>query len=410
MKKKYLALCYKCESSKQEDLNTSLHTNYLLITKFSEKFDKIYLINFKNLIFFPQKNNETGFKLNRNLNIPSNIEFYTPTSSKEFKDFMVGKTLIGINMMGTTFRCLKIYFLTARHKIKLVQITNVGNIQSNMKILEGFFWKGLLYKFSHDYGHKFTVLLSNLGLVSKMEIRFTTDNKFIEYKTKGKNFLKKIFNYFNLHYAKEFILINSRAFDAIKESQIEIEENKIVQLDEMFDNIQWTLLKKKLDQKDIENHYCYLVKLLKNLSSIYKKEVVICIHPSDNLELKKKLFADFKVVKYQTRENIFKAFLVLFFESGAIIDAILLKKRIVTLLSKIMDENQIKHGEDYMKTIGTIRINVEDEITFNKDDFLLKLDKTKKKYFNFIKNSVAPDGDNISSEKIIKIIKERFFN
>ena len=408
MKKKYLAFFCNLESSML--MNKFLHVNNLIITKFSEKFDKIYIINFKNLIFFPQKKSETGFKLNRNLNIPSNVEFYAPTGSKEFNDYMVGKTLIGINAVGRSFKCLKVHFLIARHKIKLVQITNTGNIQSNMHILKGFFWKSLLYKFNHDYGHKFTVLLSNLGLVLKNEIRFTTNSKFIEHKTKGKTFLKKIFNYLNLQYAKELIIINSRAFDTIKESQIKIEENQIVLLDEPLEDPQWILLKKKLDQKNFEKHYCYLIRLLKHLSSIYKKEVVICIHPMDNLELKKKLFADFKVIKYQTRENIFKAFLVLFFESGAIIDAILLKKRIATLISKILDENQISHGESYMKEVGIIKINIEDETAFDKDDFLFKLDKAKENYSDYIESNIAPDGNNLGYEKIIKTLKERFFH
>ena len=129
----------------------------------------------------------------------------------------------------------------------------------------------------------------------------------------------------------------------------------------------------------------------------------------DNLELKKRLFADFKVIKYQTRENIFKAFLVLFFESGAIIDAILLKKRIATLFSKTLDENQIKHGENYMKEVGIIKINIEDETAFDKDDFLFKLDKAKENYSDFIESNIAPDGNNIGYEKIIKTLKERFF-
>ena len=102
MKKKYLA--FFCNFDSSTLMNKYLHVNDLIITKFSEKFDKIYIINFKNLIFFPQKNSETGFKLNRNLNIPSNVEFYTPTGSKEFNDYMVGKTLIGINGVGRSFR------------------------------------------------------------------------------------------------------------------------------------------------------------------------------------------------------------------------------------------------------------------------------------------------------------------
>ena len=407
-KKKYLA--WFCDFESSADFSKFVNIYSLLITKFSEKFDKIYLINVINLKFFSQKNNETSFELDQRLNLPNNIEFYNPINSKEFEDFLVGRILIGIHNFGRSFKHLKVLFLIARHKIKLVQISNIGNIQQSMKSLKSFFWKGLLNKFKHDYAHNFNVLLSNLGLVPKIEIRFVTNSNIIEYKKKGKNLLKKIFNYFNLHYAREFILINSRAFDTVKESQIEIEENQIVLLDEMMDDYQWIFFRKKTDPKNLEKHYYYLIRLLKHLSNIYKKEVVICIHPMDNLEEKKRLFADFKVIKYQTREYVFKAFMVLFFESSAIVDAILLKKRIVSLLSSYMDENMIKHTEGYIKDIGTIKINIEDEITFDKDDFLLKLDKNKEKYLNFIESRIAPDGNNLGYEKIIKTLKERFFH
>ena len=107
--------------------------------------------------------------------------------------------------------------------------------------------------------------------------------------------------------------------------------------------------------------------------------------------------------------NLEKAFLVLFTESSAIVDAILLKKRIVSFYSSYMDENMIKHTENYAENIGTVKINIEDEITFNKDDFLLKLDKAKEKYLNFIESRIVPDGNNLGYEKIIKTLKERFF-
>ena len=100
----------------------------------------------------------------------------------------------------------------------------------------------------------------------------------------------------------------------------------------------------------------------------------------------------------------------MFFESGAIIDAILLKKRIATLISKILDENQISHGESYMKEVGIIKINIEDETAFDKDDFLFKLDKAKENYSDYIESNIAPDGNNLGYEKIIKTLKERFFH
>ena len=122
----------------------------------------------------------------------------------------------------------------------------------------------------------------------------------------------------------------------------------------------------------------------------------------------------FSTLRYFPRamENVFKAFLLLFVESSSIIDAVLLKKRILNISSNYMDKNQITNGQIYSKKLGILSINIEDDITinFNKDDFLLKLDKAKENYLDYIKSNIAPDGDNFGYEKIIRTLKERFFN
>ena len=405
--KKYLA--WFVNYMDEKDFRKNMHINHFLINKICKRFEKLYIINIENLNFFPKKNIKFDYQLYNNLKLPSNIEFYNPINPRDFRNFMVGKELIGIDFFGKSFRHLKARILIARQKIKLIQISHFGNIQSNLTSLKGFFWKGLLYKFNHNFAHNLTVLLSNVGLISKIKIRFITDSKIIKYRKNGKGLFKKIFNYINLYFAKEFILVNSISFDKITESRLKIEENQIVLLDEIMNDPQWTVFRKKLDEKKTQKHYRYLIKLLKHLSNIYNKKVVVCLHPNDNLELKRKIFPDFKVVKYQTQENVFKAFMVLFFESSAILDAILLKKRIITLFSDFMDKNQISHGEDYANEVGISKIKIEDKITFNRDDFLLKLDKAKEKYSNYIKTYLAPDGENIGYEKIIKTIKERFF-
>ena len=142
---------------------------------------------------------------------------------------------------------------------------------------------------------------------------------------------------------------------------------------------------------------------------MYNKKVVVCIHPSDNLELKKKYFPSLEVVQYQARENIYKAFLVLFIESSSIVDAIFLKKRILTLISNFSGENVIDHSLRWVKKVGLLGINIEDEIKIDKNKLLSKLDDAKKNYSNYIKSFIAPDGNNIGCEKIIKTLKERFF-
>ena len=71
---------------------------------------------------------------------------------------------------------------------------------------------------------------------------------------------------------------------------------------------------------------------------------------------------------------------------------------------------QLSGGDDYIRQIGILKISIQDEININEDIFLSQLDRAKKNYSDYIKFNIAPDGNNIGYEKIIKTIKERFFN
>ena len=410
-KKKYLAFFISFENNRS--FNALVNGHGYLINKICEKFEKLYIINVANLEFFSKKKKVFDYTLDGNFKLPRNTEFYNPQNSNDFKHFMKEKELIGINSFGLRIPELSVFFLLKRHKIKQVQISATGVSHHMLVPIKKFFWKSLLWKLKHFYSYKFTVLLSNLGLISKMEIRFVTNPDILKYKKISNTIYKKIFNYFKLSFAKEFILINSRSFDIIKNNKITVDEKQIVLLDIIYNNPQWTKFRNLLDEKKITELYYNLNRILRQFSNIYKKKIVVCLHPDDDLELKKKYFSDFEVVKYQTRENIYKAFMVLFFESTAIIDAILLKKRIVTIISNAMDENQIKAASHYVEELDIEKINIEDDAIINADNknaFLLKLDKATKNYSNFINSYIAADGNNLGYEKIINTLKSRFFN
>ena len=325
---------------------------------------------------------------------------------------MTGKELIAINNVGNRFSDLSIHiFLNKyKHRIKQVQVSNVGNIQITQKPLKDNFWRGIIYKVSNFYSKKFAVLLSNLRLVPKMEIRFITNMDII--KNINKSFIKKKLFKLKLFYAKEFITINSRAFDLFEKDKNYISEDLIVLLDFELDHPETVAIRGNVDKNTAEKHYYHLKKLMSNLSNLYNKEVVVCIHPKDNLENKKNIFPDFKVVQFQTRKYICKAFLVLFFESSAIIDAILMNKKIITLTSNFLDENMDRGSLLYHKKVGIFLMNIQDNIitSSNKDEIISTLYNSKKKYSDYIKSNVAPDGDRLGYEKVIKVLKNRFFN
>ena len=416
MKKKYLALFIP----NLRYLHQGISANKFLIAKLSQNFKKVFIINTKNLRFFPDKKdtyNKKDFFLNKknftmsiinqDLKLPTNIEFFHPLNVKDFKNFMIDKDLITINLFGRSFNEIKIHFLLKYFKIKQVRISNIGNIQYPMTPLKKISLKPWLYKWQHDFGHKFTVLLSSIGLVAKIDINFTSNKEI--YHALKKNLKSLIFKKLNFLYCKEHILVNSRTYDFIASNKITIKETKIILLDNPFKNEELVAMGAKLKKKEFKEYYLKMNKLLDYLSKTYKKKVIICLHPKDNLNQKIKIYKKYKVIKYATKENICKAFLVITTDTSAIIDAIFLKKKIIIITSRVMDKNQINGALGYHKKAGIIKVNLEDDQIEGKFKFLNQLNKAKKNYSNYINKYITPDGKNIGYKKIIKIIKKRFF-
>ena len=416
MKKKYLALFIP----DLRYLHQGISANKFLIEKLSQNFKKVFIINTKNLRFFPDKKdtyNKKDFFLNKknftmsiinqDLKLPTNIEFFHPLNVKDFKNFIIDKDLIAINLFGRSFNEIKIHFLLKCFKIKQIQISNIGNIQYPITPLKKILLKSWFYKWQHDFGHKFTVLLSSIGLVAKIDIKFTSNSEI--YNALKKNLKSLIYKKLNLLYCKEHILVNSRTYDFIASNKITIKETKIILLDNPFKNEELVAMGTKLKKKDFKEYYLKMNKLLDYLSKTYKKKVIICLHPKDNLNQKIKIYKKYKVIKYATKENICKAFLVITTDTSAIIDAIFLKKKIIIITSRVMDKNQINGALGYHKKAGIIKVNLEDDQIEGKFKFLNQLNKAKKNYSNYINKYITPDGKNIGYKKIIKIIKKRFF-
>lgn len=411
MKKKYLALCI----GNLFHLGQFIKGNEFLIEKICDNFEKIFLINTDNLRFLKDKNNNYNNKdfsidkknskliiKNKKLKLPKNIKFFNPQNIKDFKNFMEDKNIIAINAFGRTFNDLKIHFLFKYFKIKQVQISNIGNLQTQITPIKKLVLKAWYHKVIHDLGHKVTVILSNIKLVPKIDIKFTSNKKQIAL-LKRKNLFKKL----NLFYCKEHILVNSKSFDFITSTQPIVNKKKIILLDIMFNHQERIAMGSKPNKILIKDFYKKMNKLLNYLTKTYKKEVVVCIHPKDDLNKKKSIFKDYKVVKYASQENIFKAFLVFFFDTSAIVDAIILKKRIFVITSRAMDKNQISQANDYHKSVGIPKLDIDAKNILNKKIFSQKI--SVENYSNYIKNYIEPDGKNLGYEKITKTIKNRFF-
>ena len=409
-KKKCLGFIYNAKITRH--LKNALSNNIHNINNIASCFEEIYILNLNNFNWFIK--NKHGFeKIFRDFSFNKKIKFYNPKNSVELDSFFKDKDFHGIISLGKTVNELPIHLLLKKHNVKFFQISNIGNknigdLPSKKSFLKGYFniiWRVFM--------HKLFIILKVFGVIPKIEIRFTSNKIWTNLSKKKQSIYNKIIRFFNISYAKKVIIINSGAYDLFYKNKFIKNEKYIILLDEMFNNEQYLRLGTYTDKKIIKIHYKNLIKKLKIISKYYKKKVIICIHPSDNLKEKKNIFSDFIVKQYQTKKYIYQSKLILFFESSAIIDAIILKKKIMTILSNALDTNQTANNMHYVNEIDIPFLNVDEDLTFDKDTInKYKYDKKKinKSYNSYINKYIAPDNSNIQGYvKISNIIKKNFF-
>tara|TARA_B100002003_G_C13928037_1_gene450946 strand:+ start:222 stop:725 length:504 start_codon:yes stop_codon:yes gene_type:complete len=165
-------------------------------------------------------------------------------------------------------------------------------------------------------------------------------------------------------------------------------------------------LREKINVKTVKKIYFKkLKKLLNHMSKLLRQKVVLCLHPSSNLKEYSDYFTDFLVSKFETNKEINNASIVIFHESSGIMDAILKKKRIISLKTRILGNYIFERIKLYQKNLNFVSIDLDqDEIKINKN--IIKDLDTKLKFYNsYINNYLKSDNDRNGSQKIIKIIK-----
>ena len=158
----------------------------------------------------------------------------------------------------------------------------------------------------------------------------------------------------------------------------------------------------KVDEKLLDQHYERLNNLLKKLQNFYQKKVIICIHPQYDLNETKKNFQILRLSNLKQKKVFIMHFLVLFFVSTAILDAFLLKKNIISLMSKI---DWLGRPASYYTQYGTTLIDIDSDLNFSKKELDEKFRISKQYYNNFIYDYIITDGDKIGVDKVINYCK-----
>jgi len=392
-----------CVLVRSESINQILTSLSYTLNKLSKCTKKLYIINTMNLEFFSNKKN--FFKINKNIRYPKNLSFFNPKSYKELKNFTKDKNIIAVNNIGRSFPEIKINIILRILDIKQIIISNFGNIQGpgSFHSINGRF-KDLFFK---KLPQRITIILSIFGICPKIDIRFVARKDKINWGTK--NFLSKIENFLplKLKYTKKYVLINSLASDINSEINIRKKEKYIVLVDTNVNHKDSIRSQKKLSENKVKKIYKTVSNFLEILEKKFKKKIIICIHPSSDInKIKNYTQNKYVIKKYKTREYIYKSFIVLFYESTAIIDAILLKKRIIALENKMMGEIWVKESNQYPTKVGVKKIDLNNYKLPNKIKFIKDLDKRSKNYSSFINNNLRHNKNELGMDKVIKEINQ----
>ena len=399
------------------NLNGTLNIRKDQILEFSKNFEKIYFINSQNLHFFPNfakkfHGSPTGEQNNKIIHsLPRNIIFINPSDVNDFKNFINNEKILIINNIGRGTFALKIHYLIKKFNLKQVYIDNLGSIGMYQYFpLKNIIKKIIFFLFT-TLGKKLVPILAFLNIISRIEVNFISNKKILQAIKNHpiKNFLFK--NKFL--FSKEFKLVNSRSYDFYLKKKLNISEKYIVHLDPEMNGNHEIEVRGRMDEKIVKKHYKNLRLFLKNLSKLYKKPVVVCKHPSiSQKEIKRfkkaNYFKDFKITQFKTREYIYRAALITNFDTSAVIDAPILKKKIIGLWSNFLDENQIEHSKTYPREIGYPRINYVKNINISKKKLEKMFKNSKKNYKKYISNFHCFNSKISGTDEIIKILKKRF--
>jgi hypothetical protein len=377
-------------------LNASFNNFFNSLTK---NFNKVIIINSDNLRIFKKKK----FYVNKSIvkKFSKKITFLNPINFNQLNNSISFNNSVIVHDIQRSFSHFRLMHFFAKKKVPQIMIANTGNIQAS----QYYYWKKnfrfIFYYLRRELPKKITVLLTVIGFFSKIDIRFTSNKKLYQLFYKNK---KRMLSKPSLY--KEMILVKSKHFDF--DNKIKTSEHYITLIETDLDYYHTLEAVGSFDKNKVSLHYKNTIKLLRKLKNLYKKKIIICIHPSYDIKKISKIYKEFDVIKFRTKEFIAKSYMVLFYDSSSILDAMALKKRIIALRTDLLFGH--KHISDsYTDIISFKKLNLSKEIKINKNKLILELNNKIILYNKYFNVYASADLKNKGDEEIIRTINKRFF-
>lgn len=385
-----------------KSLQITLPRFYILSKSLKKYFDNIFVVNTDDLkIKIIKKKNITPnyFEYERKYKI---FKFYNPKKISEFQNFLKNKCTLIINNIGRYYEDYSLLRLISKKKIPQVIISNIGNIQA-----PEYYFKGKIsHRFNNFVQRKIPyfiiTILSNLGFLSKIDIRFVSNQKI--YKNYlSTNFLKKKMSYF-----KKYILVDSNLTNEKKKNNLSLDYILHLDLDPDYPEV--TNITGEFNKDKIKKHYIQINKLLEKFQSVFKKKVIVSIHPNYSLRNATIRFPKFKIINKNVFDYVSKAFLVTAFDSSVIVDAIQKNKKILILESLLFKEKKYSTSL-YKKILNLKAVEIFNFKNVNKNIYSELRNKTLnyKNYIEtYIKRPMNVDPNKIIALHLNKIYEEYY--
>ena len=366
-----------------------------LFESFSKKFD-IILVNYSSITSKKLKFPEQEIS-----KFPKNINFYDPLNlssiNKILKDLKLkSDKIIFIDNIAKRFENIPLLFYLKRKKIPRIVVSNIGNIQPPPSYNKVNFLSSIKYLIFRTIPKKIISAGSILGFFPKVDIRYYSNKKIYELVNKKINKFSTI---------KKCELVSSININLLKDNN-ETSNNLILLIDK---DLIYLNEKKKyhinISKDQLKNHYKNNIFILKKIANYYSKDVAVSIHPSyDHYRIQKE-YGDIKVYRGQVRELIKKSYIVLFYDSSAIVDAILFKKKIINLRSDFFEFHNFK-TDYYNEDLNLIKIATNP----SQFDMNLIIDYVNKEvnYENYINKYISHDLEKNGIDTIIKSLEKNF--
>ena len=384
-----------------ESIEASLNTHKYLLKKLSDNFDNVYLLDSNRFKFFKKRNIQKP----KHTIKKKNIKEIKINNYKDLKFFFNKKNTVILNNIGRGLGDFRLLFFFRLIKIPQIQVLNTDVVSYERTKEIKFFnlFNFIKFIFKKKIFQKLSVFFSIIGILSKIDICFTT--KKYQFNRINKNYFFKE----NFSYIKKSVLINSLAYDVFKKQIKNVKQNHILYIDYNVNHEDTVELRGRLSKKDENYHYQKVISILKKLEKLYKKKVLVSIHPQYSLKNTRKNLPGFKINKFNTIELIKDAEVVVFFNSTVINYAYLMNKKILNLSSDILGENTKIETNIFPSRSGVVKVDINKEFNYSKK----KLEKSFKsgqiKNRAFINNYLKPDNKTIGLDKIVREINKNFF-